>query len=485
MIRRAVWVCLAALNLVLVGFPDSQAPARPQRPKRELGPQSHRRLYSPHPRRERDETRAAGRQDHADATGLLRPARLGPTPDQIKQFVENAAPDAYEKLIDQLLASPQYGERWGRYWLDVARYADSSGFEGDMYFGSAWRCRDYVINALNEDKPYDQFVQEQIAGDEIWLNDLALEGGYIVSKQRQLDFQRRIATGLYTVGPIDFQSALTEAKYRSERLSDMAAVTGSAFLGLTIACARCHDHKFDPIPQKDYYRLEAIFAGSEARDVPAVEKMSIAVKFQTRAVKLAAAAEIRTTNTKRLTQLANKGRKRAADKRGVDPKSLREPDLENEYTPEEKRERDKLFIEIGQAYAGAPQPYPTASVLAHSEIVPDVHVEQRGDFHKLGEKVGPGFPSALSDGIDLPDPPVRPFIPQRRKALALWLTGPKNPLTARVMVNRIWQGHFGLGIVATANDFGRQGDVPTHPELLDWLATEFVARGWSIKPCIG
>ena len=168
------------------------------------------------------------------------------------------------KLVERLLASPQYGERWGRHWLDVARYADSTGFESDLYYRNAWRYRDYVIRSFNQDKPYNEFVQEQIAADEIWPDDNELQGLYILPKQKALNLERRIGTGMYTVGPMDPSSALDGAQLRYERLTDMADTTGAAFLGLSMGCARCHDHKFDPISQKDYYRLQAIFAGERA-----------------------------------------------------------------------------------------------------------------------------------------------------------------------------------------------------------------------------
>ena len=400
------------------------------------------------------------RRAYYDLTGLP------PSPEDVRGFLADASPDAYEKLIDRLLASPQYGERWGRHWLDVARYADSTGHESDLYYKNAWRYRDYVVRSFNEDKPYNQFVQEQIAADEIWPNDNELEGIYILSKKKAADLERRIGTGLYTVGPMDPSSALDGAQLRYERLSDMADTTGAAFLGLSLGCARCHDHKFDPISQKDYYRMQAIFAGSEPREIPIVD----AVKVITHWKSIARQLEVDQLRAE-VARIDGQARKRTGRRKGVP----------TAYTPEEQAEREKLLLRLGEAYAALPAPYATAAVLAHSEIVPDVRVALRGDFRNPGEIVGPGFPAVLSGGSDLPEPAERPFVPQRRKALALWLTQPDHPLTARVMVNRIWQWHFGRGIVATPNDFGRQGELPTHPELLDWLATEFVARGWSIK----
>ena len=383
---------------------------------------------------------------------------LPPSPGEVQTFLADNSPDAYEKLIERLLASPQYGERWGRHWLDVARYADSTGHESDLYYKNAWRYRDYVIRCFNEDKPYNEFVQEQIAADEIWPNDNELEGLYILPKPKAADLQRRIGTGFYTVGPMDPSSALDGALQRHERLTDMADTTGAAFLGLSLGCARCHDHKFDPISQKDYYRMQAIFAASEPREIPAVD----AVKVITYWKSIAKQVDVEQLKAE-VKRIDDQVRKRAG----------RRKDLSAAYTAEEREARDKLLHRIGEEYVALPQPYPTATVLAHSELPHEVRIALRGDYHNAGEKVAPGLPAVLAGNMDLPQP--------SRKALALWLTQPDHPLTARVMVNRIWQWHFGRGIVATANDFGRQGELPTHPELLDWLATEFVARNWSIK----
>jgi hypothetical protein len=391
---------------------------------------------------------------------------LPPSPAEVAAFLADASPGAYEKLVERLLASKQYGERWGRHWLDVVRYADSTGHESDLYYRNAWRYRDYVIQSFNSDKPYDRFVQEQIAADEIWPDDNELAGLYILPKKKAENLERRIGTGMYTVGPLDPSSGLDGAQLRYERLTDMADTTGAAFLGLSFGCARCHDHKFDPISQKDYYRLQAIFAGSEPREIPAVDAMKVITHWKSIHKQL------------EVDQLKAEA-KRIDDQ--VRKRTGRRKELAGAYTPEELARRNDLLRRIGEVYVALPAPYPTATVLAQGEIRRDVHVATRGDFRNPGEKVGPGFPAVLSDGKDLPEPAGKTFVPPRRKALALWLTRPEHPLTARVMVNRIWQWHFGRGIVATANDFGRQGELPTHPELLDWLATEFVASGWSVN----
>jgi mono/diheme cytochrome c family protein len=383
---------------------------------------------------------------------------LPPTPEDVEQFVNDPAPDAYEKLIDRLLASPRYGERWGRRWLDVVRYADTGGFETDVYFMNAWRYRDYVIDSFNADKPYDQFVREQIAADELWPDNLELDGSYDLPKQKQIDLAKRIGTGLYTIGPMAAEYTFFGDQFRAEWQADAVDTTGAAFLGLTLGCARCHDHKFDPISQRDYYRMAAIFAGSEDREIPIVSQMGI-YEYTRYVTRLLIADQLK----------AKVGRMDGGKK-----------SKRRELTPAEKDERESLLRQIGDAYVKAPMRYATANVLVHTEQVPDTHILVRGDFKQKGPKVEPGFLSALGGG-SVEEPAERPFVPQRRKALALWMTSKGQALLARVMVNRIWQEHFGRGIVATANDFGRQGDAPSHPELLDWLAGQFIERGWSMK----
>ena len=396
---------------------------------------------------------------------------LPPTPEQVEEFVGDRSSDAYEKLIDRLLASPRYGERWGRYWLDLVRYADTSGFETDHFYINAWRYRDYVIESFNQDKPYTTFVQEQIAADEIWSTDMDLEGTSDLPKEKEENAKRRIGTSLFTLGPFPIEYTYYGDQYRAEWRADAIDTVGAAFLGLTVECARCHDHKFDPISQRDYYRMTALFAGSVEREIPLVSLFD--VQTNSRNFPLLEQARV----LKRMTARAGRREGRGA----------REAEQEDDDSGEsgqprtEDAERDKLLRQLGEAYLRAPERYPTANVLAHTEVVPDTHILPRGDFKAKGEKVEPGFPAALNPGPAIDEPEDVLFVPRRRKALALWLTAPDQPLLGRVMVNRIWQGHFGEGIVRTPNDFGRQGEPPTHPELLDWLAVEFAERGWSIK----
>lgn len=407
---------------------------------------------------------------------------LPPTPEQVEQFVNDQAGDAYEKLVERLLASPRYGERWGRYWLDLVRYADTSGFETDHFFITAWRYRDWVIKSFNDDKPYDTFVQEQIAADELWSTNMDLEGTLKLPKEKEENVTRRIGTSLFTLGSFPIEFTYYGDQFRAEWQADAVDTVGGAFLGLTVGCARCHDHKFDPISQRDYYRMTALFAGSGEREIPLGSLFDI--QTASRNFPLLAQAQV-------LKQMAGRGRRgggrggagrqqQQAQADQVDPvegEAAATPARGNPPDPQ----RAALLQQLGEAYLRAPERMPTANVLAHEEIVPDTHILIRGDFKKKGEKVEPGFLSALNPGPPITEPKDILFVPQRRKALALWLTSPDHPLLARVMANRIWQGHFGKGLVTTPNDFGRQGEPPTHPELLDWLAVEFPGRGWSIK----
>ncbi len=397
---------------------------------------------------------------------------LPPTPEQVDQFVNDSSPDAWRKLIDRLLESPRYGERWGRYWLDLVRYADTSGFETDHFFVTAWRYRDYVIKAFNTDKPYDTFVKEQIAADELWSTNMDLEGTLKLPKEKEENVNRRIGTSLFTIGSFPIEFTYYGDQYRAEWQADAVDTVGAAFLGLTVGCARCHDHKFDPITQRDYYRMNALFAGSVEREIPLGSIFD--VQTATRNFPLLAQAEA-------MKQMARGGgpggRRQQQDVDGEQAEGEAAPRAAAPMDPK----RAELLQRLGEAYLRAPARMPTAIVLGHEETVPDTHILGKGDFKAKGEKVEPGFLSALNPGPPILEPKDALFVPQRRKALAQWLTSPEHPLLARVMINRIWQGHFGEGIVRTPNDFGRQGDAPTHPELLDWLAAEFAARGWSMK----
>ena len=396
---------------------------------------------------------------------------LPPPVEEVEKFVNDSSPGAFAALVDKLLASPQYGERWARHWLDVARYADSGGYETDIYFRNAWRYRDYVVKSLNDDKPYNRFVQEQIAADEIWPDDLALPGSYVMPKEKLEHLEGRIGTGLYTLGPQIHESNMDGKKIDYERLTDWADTTGSVFLGLTLGCARCHDHKFDPISQRDYYALQAVFAGSKEVDMPLVNGMEIA-DFKQFYPRVVAVDEAR--RAYRLFEQKIAGR---------------------EATAEEQKEKQNLRNKIADAVLALPDgaasspgdrfdgllEIPTATVLGHVDaaLVSDVRVLNRGDLDRPRAKAVPDVPAILREATGFREPLGGPLV--SRKQLALWITSNEHPLTARVMVNRVWQWHFGAGLVATPNDFGKMGAPPSHPELLDWLARRFVEQGWSIK----
>jgi hypothetical protein len=355
---------------------------------------------------------------------------LPPTPEAVAAFVNDAAPEAYEHLIDRLLASPHYGERWGRHWLDVVRYAETEGFEYDHYRPGAWRYRDYVIAAFNNDKPFDRFVTEQLAGDEVDGHDPV----------------NLVAAGFHRLGPVRRNAGnKLVAMDRNETLTEMTDAIGSVFLGLTMACARCHNHRYDAIPQQDYYRLQAFLAATHEHDV----------------VLASAAAE-------------------AEWKSRTDKIKAQIKDLEKQRSPKDGLQALRVRKKIAALKRAMPEPLPTISTVHNlSAERTAIHVLKRGDPDRKGRQVGPRVPGLfLAD--DAPELPAEADNPRTR--LAHWLTDPGNPLTARVWVNRVWQNHFGQGIVRTPNDFGVNGARPSHPELLDYLAEEFLAGGQRLKP---
>jgi hypothetical protein len=343
---------------------------------------------------------------------------LPPTPEEIDHFLADTSPDAYERLIDRLLASPHYGEKWGRHWLDVVRYADTAGETADFPVPDAWRYRNYVIAAFNRDLPYDQFLREQLAGDILAARDPTERYAERVAATGYLALARRFG---YDVRKDHFLT-----------LEDTIDTVGKSVLGLTLGCARCHDHKYDPVTARDYYALYGIFESTRYA-MSGCEK----VKTQEHLVPLVPPAE--------------------SVPRFLAPLSA-----------------TRSWAEVSLRVADADPPAPTAYAVWEGSPH-DAQLHKRGDPETRGDAVPRRFLTVLG-GQPLPS-----NAGSGRLALADWLTDPKNPLTARVMVNRVWQGHLGTGIVATPNDFGTRGAPPTHPELLDWLAAEFVRSGWSVK----
>jgi hypothetical protein len=355
---------------------------------------------------------------------------LPPTPQDVAAFVNDKSPDAYAKLVDRLLASPRYGEQWARHWLDVVRFAESDGYEYDTHRPDAWRYRDYVIAALNTDKPYNEFLKEQLAGDEIDPENETL----------------LIASGFNRLGPLRKNAGNQEvASSRTEVLTEMTNIVGASMLGMTIGCARCHDHKFDPIRQSDYYRIQGYFAQTHANDI------------------VVATPE-----------------EQAAWKAKMEPieREMRKLRFQMRRAPEQ----EKAAIEARLEELDEQMPDPLTAWYAVKDDLAEmtgIHILARGDYRNKGPVVG-----MRPLGVLLPDgAPELPLKTEKpRSKLAEWIVDPANPLTARVMVNRIWQYHFGRGIVGTPNDFGRMGTFPSHPDLFDWLSNRFVEGGWKLKP---
>jgi mono/diheme cytochrome c family protein len=419
----------------------------------------------------------------ADRTALLRRVYyavtgLPPTPAEVNTFLADRSPDAYEKTVERLLTSRHYGEHWGRHWLDLVRYAETNSFERDGAKPFAWRYRDYVVRSFNDDKPYDRFIREQLAGDEL----------------KEVTSDSIIATGYYRLGAWDDEPADPIQSYYEE-LDDVVATTGQVFLGLTVNCGRCHDHKIDPFPQKDYYRMLSFFHGIRRYANGADSLRLIADEAERRrhqssldahAAKLAEVDKQMATIEDMVRPHLGGGERddfmhehyREGIIKRYSPKVI-SVEISNRYTTLLKK-RDELRRH---------PPLAGEQALCVTEDGPkakDTFVLLRGNSHNHGDKVEPGFPSVL-EPPGSSDPSIRSTGQEaktcgRRRVLAHWISDPHNPLTARVMANRIWQHHFGRGIVRTTNDFGYQGAPPTHPELLDWLASELIAGGWRLKP---
>jgi len=432
----------------------------------------------------------------ADRVTLLRRVSfdligLPPTPADIDAFVNDKSPNAWEKVVDRLLASSQYGERWARHWLDLARFAESEGFKSDETRPNAWRYRDYVIKSFNANKPYDRFVREQIAGDELWPKDP----------------QARVATAFLRHYP-DESNARNLMQRRQEILNDITDTTGATFMAMTYGCARCHTHKFDPILHTDYYRLQAFFANTAADDNIRMISDRETVEYKAKlAVWEEKTKDIRAEVAKLLEPVKQKQYKELFDKYPTEIQDAitKKPSERNPFEwqmyykakpylefddessakllkGEAKAQYASLKAQLDKFNDIYPGEMPTGIGMRDvSKEAPKTFVLKGGAYDSPADEVQPGVLSILDPNpAQLPDVAGQPTT-GRRTALANWLTDPKNPLTARVIVNRIWHYHFGEGIVATPSDFGVMGQRPTNPELLDWLAAEFVSSGWDVK----
>jgi hypothetical protein len=443
----------------------------------------------------------------ADAATLIRRLTydlhgLPPTWEEVQAFQADRSPAAYEKLVDRLLASPRYGERWGRHWLDVAHYGESHGYDKDKPRRNAWPYRDYVIRAFNQDKPYARFVEEQLAGDVLWPDDP----------------EATIATGFIAAGPWDFvgHAELREGTTDKEitRLldrDDMVQATMSAFVSMTAHCARCHDHKFDPIPQEDYYRLQAVFAGVDRADRPYdADRRTYAARRVLLEKRRAVMTRLRplqdevagasSADLKKLDETLSGLKTEFAEtkKAELQPRIAqltadRKAMVQALLKPETREGLARLTAELQAVdqeleklgkpqlvYAAANFFDPQGTFNFAIEPRP-ITVLQRGSVESPGKPVGPGAlscVSTLASRFELKDGEGEGA---RRAALARWITDRENMLTWRSIVNRVWQYHFGVGLVDSANDFGHMGSTPTHPELLDWLAVTFRDQGGSLK----
>ena len=445
------------------------------------------------------EKKAVKPSPEASKTALVRRVYLDliglpPTPEETRQFVEDNRPDAYARLVDRLLESPHYGEKWARQWLDLARYSDSEGGIQDYARPFAWRYREWVIDALNRDMPFDQFTIEQVAGDLL----------------PQAKVEQKLAAGFHRQTVTSREGGVDLEKLRFDQVVDRTSTIGTVWLGLTVGCAQCHDHKYDPITQKDFYSLFAFFDNTQETEIDAPLQGEIGTYRRT----LAEYREKRKNllceyNVEPLQErwewemrwtAANPGKRTAWDvaygilirvldraervlAKPADERTRKERDALTDHFVKfygsavgSKRYEQVGFKELDKQLAALTAKYPPLSQVMTVEEDPaphPTHVRLRGDFRQPGIEVTPSTPGFLP-GLPAGSRPDR-------LALARWLVSPENPLTARVTMNRMWQEFFGKGLARTSEDLGVKGEAPTHPELLDWLATEFVKRGWRMK----
>jgi len=416
----------------------------------------------------------------ADRTTLLRRVTLDltglpPTPAETADFLKNTQPDAYARVVERLLASPHYGERWARPWLDVARYGDSNGYSIDAP-RQIWKYRDWVIDAVNRDQPFNEFVIDQLAGD----------------LRPNATLEQKVATGFNRNTQINQEGGIDPEQFRIEAVLDRVNTFGTAFLGLTIGCAQCHDHKFDPITQKEYYQLFAFFNNTvedgHGKSTPG-GALPFPLEFEPPEALVLELEEARADLQRYLDLKGNAAmtwargldrdtRGRLSDNvRSIIPINWEKQTLAQKralYAAFDSKDAEFRTRNVRMTRLEAREPKPITTLIMSELAEPrESFLFIKGDFTRRGETVTPGTPAVL--------PPLAATARPNRFDLAKWVVDPANPLPARVTVNRIWQQYFGRGLVETENDFGTQGDAPSHPELLDWLATEFVAQNWSLK----
>ncbi|MBI2481944.1 MAG: PSD1 domain-containing protein, partial [Planctomycetia bacterium] len=402
---------------------------------------------------------------------------LPPTPEQINAFLQNDSPDAFDQVVDKLLRSPQFGERWGRHWLDVVRFAESSGGGRTLLFPDAWRYRDYVIEAFNNDLPYDQFVKQQIAGDLMVTPDLH-------EKRRQIT-----ATAFLLLGPTNYEMQDKET-LEMDIVDEQLDTLGKAFLGMTLGCARCHDHKFDPIPTHDYYALAGILKSTQSvihSNVSQWNEVPLPMSARDEAIFKQAAEQIVALDAdlKSLkAELSKIGGRPGDGAKSIDPASL--PGIVVDDTQAAKRgswtlshQIKMLERKIVELQSSSPH-RDVAMAVTDLEKVGNIPVSIRGLVRNPGEIVPRGFLQVASGD----ETPRIDHDQSGRMQLAEWIADSQNPLTARVIVNRVWYWLYGRGLVRTVDNFGATGDTPSHPELLDYLATKFVEDGWSVKKLV-
>lgn len=388
---------------------------------------------------------------------------LPPTPEEIDDFLNDSTPQAFEKVVDRLLASPQYGEHWARHWLDVARYADSNGLDENVAYGTAWKYRDYVVNALNKDKPYDLFLKEQLAGD-------LLEPAKDVAERNE----RLIATGFLLLGP-KVLAEVDKTKMEMDIIDEQINTIGVSLLGLTLGCARCHDHKFDPISANDYYGLAGILKSTKI-----MESYKTIGRWNENSLATEADLKVQSewdqkikAEEDQIAALVKSENQRLQTEGGKEFKLPKKP--EPSYSKEAQAQLKALRDQVASLKKERPE-VPTAMGATEREIV-DVPIHIRGSHLTLGETVPRHVPVVLSQQ------PQKPFSKEQsgRLKFAEWLVSRDHPLASRVIVNRIWRWHFGKGIVSTPDNFGKLGAKPTNQPLLDWMAASLMDQGWSLK----